>query len=350
LTESLNKALMSARAIADAMETLRTFCQEVEHQAKTAALRHAAAEQTQLVRDLNALVDHVFLHEGRDPLVDLPPDAEILRRSSGSPDEFTERPIFLVGSRRSGTTLVLHLINAGLKIAALPESFVGAALTECEALIQSGMQVKRTLDEPFPRYLRRLGQFADAVYLAHAVRSGKRRWASKEGSAWPRLDILDAMFDYRAKFVYVVRHGFDVCWSSATRFPMRDGLPLGRTGLSVATYLDQWVANNEGTMDFVERNPERSFILRYEDLTAQPELWGRRLFEFVEQEWDEDVFLRMEKQKLSKMGDNKIFRTGGKILNHAAPVWTEWPRALKAQLGRRANPTLVRLGYEPVRV
>jgi len=346
--EGLNRALLSTRAIADAVETLSAFCSTVEQESDSPDLRRAARDRLRLLGDLSALVDYAFLHEGRSPLTDLAPEAEILRRPSGSSEEFSKRPIFLLGSRRCGTTLVLHLINAGTEIAALPESFIAAALAQCDVLFQTGLAVKKVLDEPFPRYMRRLGQIADRIYLDFAVRNGKRRWASKEGCAWSRLDTLDALFDYRSKFVYVVRHGFDAAWSSATRFPMKDGLPRGRTGLSVATYLDEWVTWNEATLDFVDRNRGRALVVRYEELTTQPDVWGPRLFEFVEQEWSVDVWSRMQTQRLGQMGDNKIFKTRGKILRPAPPAWSDWPQALKEQLGRRANPTLVRLGYDPV--
>lgn len=45
------------------------------------------------------------------------------------------------------------------------------------------------------------------------------------------------------------------------------------------------------------------------------------------------------------MGDNKILATGGKILAAEEP-WRKWPKALLKTLGRNANPTLQRLGYE----
>jgi protein-tyrosine sulfotransferase len=344
-----DKALLSSAGILKAVERLRTFCSAVERLAESETLREAATEQLRQLREVDAAVDHVFLHERRDPRTDLAPDAEILRRPSGDVSDFSDRPVFIIGNRRSGTTLVSHLINAGSDIAALPECYVATALTTSDALIQRGVSARRQLGEPFPRYLRRFGQFADGVYLDYARRNGKQRWASKELSAWQKLDRLDAMFDYRARFVYVVRHGLDVAWSCASRFPMRDGMPQSeRTGLTLAVFVDEWIANNEATLDFVERNQERSCLVRYEELTREPESSAQRLFRFLEQPWDAKVFERMQKQELSGAGDNKIFRTAGKISSRPASVWHDWPSPLVKQLGRRANSTLVRLGYEPI--
>lgn len=349
MQENLNRALLSGAAILEAIETLQNFCSSVERESHSRELRDAATDQLRLLRDLNAAADHVFLHEQRDPLTDWPPEAEIRRRPAGNAADFSDRPVFIIGYRRSGTTLLAHLLNAGSEISVLPENFLAGTIVGCDVLLERGMILKKGLQEPFPRYLRRLGQLTDSVYLDYAARYGKKRWASKELFAWRKLDVLDAMFDYRARFVYVIRHGMDVAWSCASRFPMRDGLPpSGRTGLALAAYLDEWLSNNEGTMDFVERNPERSCIVRYEELTEKPEACAQRLYDFVQQPWDDGVFSRMEKQKIARMGDNKFFKNRGKVVPAAAPVWPDWPAALVKQLGRRANPTLTRLGYDPV--
>jgi hypothetical protein len=348
--ENLTQALLSPAAIAEAIDTLRSFCSSVERDANSRELRNAATEQLRLLGGLAAAADHFFLYEQRDPLIDWPPEAEILRQPTGNAGDLSDRPVFILGCRRSGTTLLSHVLNAGSEISALPENYLVSTIVECKALFDRGVELKQRMQEPFPRFLRRLGQFADSIYLTHAACHGKKRWASKELAAWRKLDVIDAMFDYRARFVYVIRHGLDVAWSCATRFPMRDGLPsTDRTGLAVAAYLNEWIANNEATLDFVERNSERSCIIRYEEFTEKPESRARHLYDFVQQPWDDGVFSRMEKQRFARLaGDNKYFKSRGKVLAAAAPVWRDWPAALVKQLGRQANPTLIRLGYDAI--
>lgn len=345
----MNRDRLAPATLAAAIDQLRALSQQVRITPNEDVLRKLTDDQIRIIDDLGAAVDAFFFQEGRDAELDWPPQAEIVRKPAGSIDEFSPEPVFIIGHKRSGTTLLLYLLNCSDGISALPETDLAGEVAQCDKLIQLGTSLKRILAEPFPTYLRRLGQLVDAVYRASAERNGKRRWAAKELVIPHRLDVLDAMFDYRARFVYAIRHGFDVAWSCACRFPMRNAIPLSEdASLGVGVYLNEWIRANELTLDFCERNAERCCLVKYEDLVADPVGWGRTLYEFVGERWQSTVLEQMAEQQLSSfMGDNKIYKTRGRIVPSPS-VWRDWPRALQASLGRRANPTLERLGYDRV--
>ncbi|WP_437811940.1 sulfotransferase family protein [Sorangium sp. So ce1078] len=329
------------------IERLTGFASRVKESSGDATLRQEAQNHLDVLIQLPGVLRYFFIDEGKDSALIRPPDAEISRTPAHPDKQFSCTPIFIIGNRRSGTTLLSYLLNASDGLSALPEAFVAGDIVTMDRLFTTAQRARTALDEPFPRFLLRIGCLIDAIHSEYAASKGKRRWASKELFVPHRLDLLDAIFDYRAQFIYAVRHGFSVAHSCASRFPMRDGLPLNdKTSLDVETYLNEWISNNESTMDFYERNTNRCFLVRYEDFTKNPLSVGKKLFEFLDEPWTDDlVNKKLTKQKLHMMGDNKILATGGKILAAEEP-WRSWPQALLKTLGRKANPTLQRLGYE----
>lgn len=346
MTTAQNPSLLLIEALRDA----ERFSRRVRDGSTHTALVEGAVEQINMLTHLISAVELISVHEGRDVRLDGAYTAEIVRRPQLEDRPFSCTPIFIIGSRRSGTTLLAQLINASSNIFALPENWLAGTMASCDALIDIGHTLKRTLREPFPTYLWRLGRMCDEVYSEHAHRNGKSRWVSKELFIPHRLDLLDAMFDYRPHYVYAVRHGFDVADSCAARFPGRDGMPLnGVTSLNVETYLREWIANNSSTKDFHDRNPDRCLMVRYEDLVARPHAKSREIFDFLGEDWDDDILDNLGESRLAPgMGDTKIYGLGGRIVGARSHWESSWPPPLLATLGRLANPMLARLGYQSV--
>ena len=340
----------SFRSLLGLLQNLESFCDQVSQDTTRDDLAESAELQRVTVQELQKVLAGFFVSEGRDDALTRPPLAEIVRKPLGPADTFENRPIFIIGNRRSGTTLLAYLLNASSNICALPENFLAGTVASADALITVGHRMMTSMSEPFPRYLVRLGQFVDSFYSAYATNLSKSRWVSKELFVPGRLDLLDAMFDYRAQFVFIVRHGLDVAYSCSSRFPGRDGPPLNRnTSLDVETYLNEWIENTEATMDFYERNSGRCFFMRYEDLGVSPKGVGKRLFDFLDEQWDDGLLSRMQDQELSGMGDNTILSRGSSIAT-SRQVWKSWPSSLLKSLARRADPILHRVGYDPIEV
>ena len=106
--------------------------------------------------------------------------------------------------------------------------------------------------------------------------------------------------------------------------------------------------NNDATLDFMERNPDRVHFLRYEDFVTRPEESARQIFEFLGETWQPSIIEDMQKKAHPPLGDNRIYETGGRILSDRIGRWKEWPQALLRQLERLAGPTMERLGYPPI--
>ncbi|HKQ62817.1 MAG TPA: sulfotransferase [Candidatus Polarisedimenticolaceae bacterium] len=270
-------------------------------------------------------------------------------------------PVFIIGHWRSGTTLLSWLFDSHPRFAAIPEnqlltSLCGAAAVSREPYrarllpLVWAYQSVQFLGEERPRYFERYGELVRGVFGDYARRQGKPRWVGKELLLHGCLDLIDLLFGYRPRFVYIHRHGLDAALSAAERFGARDGAPqLGPTTLDLETYLSYWVEQNGPYLDFCERNPRRCHRLSYEDLVLAPEVEGRKVFAFVDEPWPETILDDMQRQDHHEgLGDNKIFETGGRIDPRRRERWKSLPAAIVRQLGRRADPLLTRLGYSPV--
>ena len=342
---------MELRSYGDLTEwvrELRRSLVSIEEQAQDPAVRDIARSQREGLRQVSDVIDFYFVQEGVNKNLSSSPDAEIKRQPS-SVDAFSCTPTFIIGTRRSGTTLLCYLLNSSSTIAPLPENFFAGRVADDQQLLSAGRALCQALSEPVPRFGRRLGQFIDEFYRDYAARLGKSRWVSKELFIPTRLDNLDAMFDYRSRFVYAVRHGFSVAWSCASKFMVRDGASFGReSSLNLENYLREWIDGNEAMMDFYERNRDRCLMVRYEDFVRRPSEIGRLMFEFLDEPWTDDLLDKMQGQSLHGMGDNKILKTRGRIVAEEKQEWKHWPSGLVTTLARKANPTLERLGYDTI--
>jgi hypothetical protein len=270
---------------------------------------------------------------------------------------FSSRPTFILGHRRSGTTLLAWLLDSHPNIAAVPEnSLCRSLLVDNEIEIREHrlpiILAQTSLDipgEPRAQFFNRIACLIDRVFADYAARCGKRRWVEKELFLYPSIDLLDMVFGYRAQYIYIVRHGLDVAFSSSERFGRRMGTLVRYGSLNLHNHLRTWVNANEALMDFFDRNEDRCLLLRYEDLVTRPELEARRILDFLGEPWSPTILTDMQQQDHhTAMGDNKILATGGRIDPSRRERWKSWPPALVRQLGCVADPTLTRLGYPPV--
>ena len=270
-------------------------------------------------------------------------------------------PVFIIGHWRSGTTLLSWLLNSHPRFASVPEnqllmSLCGAAAVSREPYrapllpLVWAYQSVQFLGEERLRYFERYGELVESVFDDYTRRQGKERWVAKELLLHRSLDLLDLVFGYRCRFIYIHRHGLDVALSASERFGARDGAPqLGASTFDLETYLGYWVEQNGAYMDFAERNPGRCHRLRYEDFVLAPEVEGKKLFAFLDEPWPETILEDMQRQDHHEgLGDNKIFETGGRIDPHRRELWKTLPPHIVRQLGRAADPMLARLGYPAV--
>lgn len=195
-----------------------------------------------------------------------------------------ERPLFIVGCGRSGTTLLQVLIDHYSQIAIPVESHLFKNFTELfprygnlcvprnlRTLVRDllhdvriknwrlGIDVEtfcRTLPTPDVRHV------IAHLFSLYASKAGKRRWGDKSpGHAYYLREIT--RYFPEAQIIHVVRDGRDVVVSSRRAF-------MGKP--SILANARNW-SRRVSTCDAFERQAPLGtfFTLRYEDLVAHPQ-------------------------------------------------------------------------------
>ncbi|MEU4404404.1 sulfotransferase [Streptosporangium sp. NPDC023963] len=213
----------------------------------------------------------------------------------------SDRPIFILGCPRSGTTMLQLMLHAHPRVAIPPETrFMvstyqrrlqfgdlndAAHRRELGEWVVDRRQTRfHELDLDRDEVLEQivdgpptLGSALGIVLRAYAARHGKPRWGDKRPSYFQYTDVLLRLFP-DAQFVHLIRDGRD-CVASLKEMPWYNG--------SVYSAVSAWAEAIDFARHGAPKLPEGSYHeLRYEDLTAEPEAHLRRLCEFLGEDFD----------------------------------------------------------------
>lgn len=187
-----------------------------------------------------------------------------------------DRPIFLVGCQRSGTTMLRLVLDSHPSIACGPET---RFLPDLRRVV--GKDWERLARFGFDRadWLRRIREFFGGVHDDYAAGRGKVRWADKTPMYAMSLDFVVEVFP-DAQIVHVIRDGRDVVVSHRKRFGY----------WSAVKCVVKWPRYIATARAFGATLPDGQWHeLRYEDAVREPEPTLRALFEFLDEKWDPGV-------------------------------------------------------------
>lgn len=271
-----------------------------------------------------------------------------------------DRPLFVVGSGRSGTTLLYHmLLVSGVFPVYLAETRVLPARYRYGPLSDPGARERFVSDFLASRQFARSGLSADQVreaareaddyldFLAAfmdriALAEGKARWAEKTPGHARELGALARRFP-SGRFIHIVRDGRDVALSIRK---------LGWTpGFAGASFL-QLLWAGKGWEDLVRKArreasafPDRYLEVRYEDLVLEGAHTLRRVAEFGEVPLDPRA---VRESELGSLGTpNTAFRGSSSAPEEAVYRWKRHPAQEEVRrLALAMRETLLRFGYE----
>jgi hypothetical protein len=207
-----------------------------------------------------------------------------------------DRPVFLTGSARSGTTLLRVMMSSHSRIYIPPESdfiprlFLGRADTRmtrhrAERCIRIVLGYRRFFrewhDQPidpveFVDALPELtpSAFVSSLYRAYARQYGACRWGDKSPIYTNYVALLARMFP-EAQFVHLIRDGRDAALSALAAYHDRFYVDIYWAARSWRSRVQ--AARRAGAV----LGPSRYLELRYEALTTEPEAELRRLCNFL---------------------------------------------------------------------
>lgn len=208
-----------------------------------------------------------------------------------------ERPIFIVGVHRSGTTLLRFMLNSSPRIYIPPESdFVPRFFGRHPQGPLSQHRIAQLLDIIFRRY--RLvkewrdelpdplafaaampeptpAAFLQALYGQYAQQHGAQRWGDKTPIYASYMDLIATMLP-AAQFIHIIRDGRDVALSMLDKW--------GDKEFHVDIYFTarNWCRRiREAQASATHLGPERYYEMRYEALVEEPETELQRLCRFL---------------------------------------------------------------------
>jgi len=189
----------------------------------------------------------------------------------------TPPPIFVIGSPRSGTTLVRLILDSHPNISCGEETHF---LRDLEAVVGRNWDLVATYGLPREWWIERLRGLYDTFQAEVLARNGKARWAEKDPTYTLHVPFIEELFP-SAVFVHLLRDGHDVVASFRDRWGYKSAARAART---------EWARYVEAARHLGRRLPGDRFLeLRYEVLVAEPETQGQRLFEFLGEPWDPSV-------------------------------------------------------------
>ena len=186
-------------------------------------------------------------------------------------------PIFVIGSPRSGTTLLRLLLDAHPRISCGEETHFLRALG---SIVGSDWPLVTSYGLPRDWWLARIRGLYGDFQAEVLARSGKARWAEKDPTYTLHLTFIEELFP-DALFIHLLRDGHDVVASFRDRWGYRSAARAART---------EWARYVGAAMELGGRLGERRVLeLRYERLVADPEAEARRLFAFLGEAWHPEV-------------------------------------------------------------
>jgi Sulfotransferase family len=197
----------------------------------------------------------------------------------GSPAAADPRPIFIVGSNGSGSTLLRLMLDSHERIAIPAETgFLRLALTHrWVPYWQLGDRWHTGLGMSDEELTAALADFYGGLFASYAAKQGKPRWGDKTPFHVWHMQLAARMFPH-CQFIGIVRHPGAVVSSQRRRFR--------RTYPQSARH---WLRSVTQLVHEAMTLGEQCVVLRYEDLVQRPEQVARALLDWLGEPWSPTV-------------------------------------------------------------
>jgi hypothetical protein len=271
-------------------------------------------------------------------------------------------PVFVLGSPRSGTTLLYDmLLSAGGFAVYLAESNVFNLLaprfgdlsvrSNREQLVEAWLQSKlfrasgldaQAIRERLLAECKNAGDFLRIIMAEICAAQGMQRWAENSPEGMLYLPLIKRLIP-DALFIHILRDGRDVAASLSRRrfvraFPWED-----RHGLLGCGIYWEWIVRQG--RGFGRTIPADYMEVHFEKLLAHPQETLNRIGGFIEQQLNYEVIQRVAYGSVET--PNTSFDQDIRNFNPIGRWKTSFTSEQLLHFERLVGKTLVELGYEP---
>jgi hypothetical protein len=274
------------------------------------------------------------------------------------------RPFFIVGVHRSGTTLLRYMLSSHSRIYIPPESDFVPYFFLCDPAGElSRARIAEMLDTIFNRY-RFVGEwqgdppdvdefvtsmpdrtpaaFLDTLYGAYARQNGAARWGDKTPIYASYLDLIHQILP-QAQFIHIIRDGRDAALSMLKKYEADE------FHVDIFFAARNWVRRIRKAQAVGARlGPELYREVRYESLVEDPESELQAVCDFLGEALEPAMLDHHRLASQREAPDSHFFDTVRKpVTSQRVGRWrTEMSPADVRLVQRIAGPLLVELGYE----
>jgi hypothetical protein len=227
----------------------------------------------------------------------------------------TDAPVFVVGSMRSGSTLLRLILDSHPRIAIGAETgFMGAVMgTKRIPSWKHGTDWYQRINWSEPELDERLRAFYTGMFARYAAEQGKARWGEKTPFHTSLIAEMASIFP-TSVFVGIVRHPGAVAASLVDKFHY-----------AYDDALSYWTATNLALVEGACRLGDRFVLCRYEDLVTDPEPVLREVMRTVGEDFSPALMQHhvvQEKQGAPRVVDGST-STRDAVDPRRAHRWTE---------------------------
>ncbi|OGW38361.1 MAG: hypothetical protein A2Y97_14380 [Nitrospirae bacterium RBG_13_39_12] len=221
-----------------------------------------------------------------------------------------EYPIIIGGFYRSGTSLLRRLLDAHSNIHCNPEikffkDFYGDYLHDDLSHVRFFSTLK-SLGLNQTDVLNIFGKAFIACHQMAAKHSGKKRWADKNPENVLYMQQWHSLLEGKLFFIHMVRHPLDalaslieIGFKRAVPSDFKEKVKMYRTFL------------HHG-LDYTEKNPHITILIRYEDLVSNPQEVLTALLKMLGETYEPSMLLDFNSpQRQRGIEDPKIIHTSG---------------------------------------
>ena len=187
-------------------------------------------------------------------------------------DKYSKKPIFIIGSPRSGTTVMRHIIDGHHNIfCPYVETFLFNSL---QPMLNGHIWNYQLSNSPFSRadYLQWIRDFVLQFFANYGSACGKQRFAEKTPSHAEVMDLIKETFP-DALFIHMIRNGIDV---------VRSLLRMKWAPNDVFANTKTWVKSINTARKFSTCFPKEDYLeVRLENLRIDYENQVKRICTFI---------------------------------------------------------------------